>query len=235
MTLISLLQTDSPPDAQQFVDKISEELDWCHSHMDKLHGQTAASNTFFGYVWSVLSVEKVLASWGAQMADNCAVLSRQLQLLLYSTAETKLVLEIDIHQQLQHIVSQIQYIGSEVEQIRSEVRETIQHMDLHHISLAMFSVKDTLGRPIPISLTHCGNFEALDRMLKACIFNRLEAGACYVEQGDYNLFLPEGIVRCADFAQTMKLGMELDMSIIKQPRFRYKCQVNLSSGHSSSS
>ncbi|KAJ7340743.1 hypothetical protein DFH08DRAFT_875145 [Mycena albidolilacea] len=84
----------------------------------------------------------------------------------------------------------------------------------------MFSVTDPLGRPIPISLAHCGDFEALDRMLKACIFNRPEAGARYVERGDYNLFLPEGtIVRRVDFARTVKSGTQLDMSIIKRPRF----------------
>ncbi|KAF8193146.1 hypothetical protein K438DRAFT_845024 [Mycena galopus ATCC 62051] len=254
-TLISLLRTDSPPDAQQFVDKISEELDWCHSHMDKLRGQIAASNAFFGYVWSVLSVEKALASWGHQMADHRAVLSGQLQLLLVA-------LSIDGRQQLQRMASQIQYVGSEVERVRSGVRETgslimamgrqisdaesnmqrlvqdaesnimqglIQGLDLHHVSVAMFSVKDPLGRAIPISLAHCGDFEvsqALDRMLKACIFNQPEAGARYVERGDYNLFLPEGtLVRRVDFAQTVKPGMELDMSIIKhikQQRFEFK-------------
>ncbi|KAF8139148.1 hypothetical protein K438DRAFT_1996278 [Mycena galopus ATCC 62051] len=116
-TLISLLRTDSPPDAQQFVDKISEELDWCHSHMDKLRGHIAASNDFFGYVWSVVSVERALASWKAQMADHRAVLSGQLQLLLVA-------LSIDVHQQLQRMGSQTQYVGSEVERVRSEVRET---------------------------------------------------------------------------------------------------------------
>ncbi|KAJ7796744.1 hypothetical protein B0H14DRAFT_2913513 [Mycena olivaceomarginata] len=235
-TLISLLQTDSPPDAQQFVNNISAELDWCHSHMAKLCAEIAPSKAVFAYLWSAFSVERALASWRAQMADHRAVLSGQLQLLLVA-------LSIDGQQQLQRMASQIQYVGAEVELVRSEVRDTgslimattarqisdaesnimqrlIEGMNLHHVSVAMFSVTDPLGRSIPISLAHCGDFEALDRMLKACIFNRPETGARYVERGDYNLFLPEGtIVRRVDFARTVKSGTQLDMSIIKRPQF----------------
>ncbi|KAF8193137.1 hypothetical protein K438DRAFT_1761848 [Mycena galopus ATCC 62051] len=157
---------------------------------------------------------------------------------------------IDVRQQLQRMGSQTQYVGSEVERVRSEVCEMgslimvtmgkqisdaesnmqrlvqdaesnimqrlIQGLDLHHVSVAMFSVTDPLGRPIPISLTHCGDFEA-------CMFNQPEAGARYVEWGDYNLFLPGGmLVRHVNFAQSVKPGMEFDMSIIKQQRFKYK-------------
>jgi hypothetical protein len=81
-TLISLLQTDSPPDAQQYVNNISAELDWCHSHMAKLCAEIAPSKAIFAYFWSAFSVERALASWRAQMADHRAVLSGQLQLLL---------------------------------------------------------------------------------------------------------------------------------------------------------
>ncbi|KAJ7786904.1 hypothetical protein B0H14DRAFT_2956401 [Mycena olivaceomarginata] len=230
-TLISLLQTDSPSDAQQYVNKISAELDWCHSHMAKLCAEIAPSKAIFAYFWSAFSVERALASWRAQMADHHAVLSGQLQLLLVAWRP------------------QIQYVEAEVERVRSEVRETgslimattarqisdaesnimqrlIQGMNLHHVSVAMFSVTDPLGRSIPISLAHCGDFDALDRMLKACIFNRPEAGARYVERGDYNLYLPEGtIIRRVDFARTVKSGAQLDMSIIKRPQFRYAPKV----------
>ncbi|KAF7359764.1 hypothetical protein MVEN_00701100 [Mycena venus] len=204
--------------------------------MARLCAEIAPSKAVFAYLWSVFSVERVLASWRAQMADHRAVLSGQLQLLLVA-------LSIDGRQHLQRMASQIQSVGSEVERVRSEVCETgslimattarqisdaesnimqrlIQGMNLHHASVAMFSVTDPLGRSIPISLAHCGDFEALDRMLKACVFNRPEAGARYVERGDYNLFLPEGtIVRRVDFARTVKSGTQLDMSIIKRPRF----------------
>ncbi|KAJ7817778.1 hypothetical protein B0H14DRAFT_2841747, partial [Mycena olivaceomarginata] len=206
--------------------------------MAKLCAKTAPSMALFAYFWSALSVERTLASWRAQMTDHRVVLSGQLQLLLVA-------LSIDGHQQLQRMASQIQYVGAEVERVRSEVRETgslimattarqisdaeskimqrlIQGMNLHHVSVAMFSVTDPLGRSIPISLAHCGDFEALDQILKACIFNRPEAGARYVERGDYNLVLPEGtIVQRVDFARTVKSGTQLDMSIIKRPRFRY--------------
>ncbi|KAJ7658979.1 hypothetical protein B0H14DRAFT_3077906 [Mycena olivaceomarginata] len=215
-TLISLLQTDSPPDAQQYVNNISAELDWCHSHMAKLCAEIAPSKAVFAYLWSAFSVERALASWRAQMADHRAVLSGQLQLLLVA-------LSIDGHQQLQRMASHT-VRGAEVERVRSEVRETgsliiyhaesnfmqrlIQGINLHHVSVAMFSVTDPLGRPSLFLWP-----TALDRMLKACIFNRPEAGARYVERGDYNLFLPEGtIVRRVDFSRTVKSGMQLDMT-----------------------
>ncbi|KAJ7340744.1 hypothetical protein DFH08DRAFT_244532 [Mycena albidolilacea] len=116
-TLISLLQTDSPPNGQQYVNNISAELDWCHSHMAKLCAEITPSQAIFAYLWSAFSVERALASWRAQMADHRAVLSGQLQSLLVA-------LSIDGQQQLQRMASQIQYVGAEVERVRSEVRET---------------------------------------------------------------------------------------------------------------
>ncbi|KAJ6512592.1 hypothetical protein C8R45DRAFT_960818 [Mycena sanguinolenta] len=151
------------------------------------------------------------------------------------------VLSAEGNQQLEYIGSYVQYIESGVERVEdltragfahqasqmsnfgSQFQQFMQSMNLRQVSEAVFSVTDPLGRPIPISLAHCGDFDALDRMLKACIFNRPEAGARYVERGDYNLFLPEGtIVRRIDFARTVKPGMELDMSIIKRQQSRHK-------------
>ncbi|KAJ7817775.1 hypothetical protein B0H14DRAFT_3741626 [Mycena olivaceomarginata] len=232
-TLISLLQTDSPPDAQQFRQSWIGAIRTWPSYAPRLHHRRPFS-PIYGRPsqwrehwrpgeprWQIIVL---------YCPDNCNYCSSS-------------ALSIDGHQQLQRMASQIQYAGAEVERVKSEVRETgslimattakqisdaesnfmqrlIQGINLHHVSVAMFSVTDPLGQSIPISLAHCGDFEALDRMLKACIFNRPEAGARYVERGDYNLFLPEGtIVRRVDFSRTVKSGMQLDMSIIKRPRF----------------
>jgi hypothetical protein len=62
--------------------------------------------------------------------------------------------------------------------------------------------------------------QAFDRILKAYMFNRPEAGADYVERGDYNLLRPEGsVILRVDFSRTVKPGSQLDMSIIKRPQF----------------
>ncbi|KAF7333151.1 hypothetical protein MVEN_02380800 [Mycena venus] len=247
--LMRLVETNSSPDVQKFVEMSFTELEWCRSHMDKLRARLVNQGVL-AQIWLALSEERELASWRVEMAQHRDMFHTRLLSLLG-------VLSAENSQQVQRVGSHVQYIGSEVERVRSEVKQVgcevgrvgsevrdmimattarkisdtesnimqrlTQLMNLHHISMATFSVTDPLGQPIPISLAHCADFESLDRILKACIFKRPEAGARYVERGDYNLFLPEGaIVRHVNFAQTVKPGMKLDMSVIKRPRPRYK-------------
>ncbi|KAJ7777475.1 hypothetical protein B0H14DRAFT_2963786 [Mycena olivaceomarginata] len=168
-TLISLLQTDSPPDAQQA------------GLVPFAHGQAMRRDC---------TIEGPFSPISAQMADHRAALSGQLQLLLVA-------LSIDGQQQLQRMASQIQATTArQISDAESNIMQRlIQGMNLSY----------PLGRSIPISLAHCGDFE--------------------VSRGDYNLYLPEGtIIRRVDFARTVKSG-QLDMSIIKRPQFRYAPKV----------
>jgi hypothetical protein len=57
----------------------------------------------------------------------------------------------------------------------------------------------------------------LDRIIKACLHGRREAGWRYVERGDYNIVSPAGdIVRPPEFLATLGDGIRLEMSIIKR-------------------
>ncbi|KAF8184390.1 hypothetical protein K438DRAFT_2020393, partial [Mycena galopus ATCC 62051] len=60
--------------------------------------------------------------------------------------------------------------------------------------------------------------KVLHEMLRIAI-NTPEAGARYVERGDYNLVHPEGMVVIRiDFARAVRAGTEFDMSVIKRPQ-----------------
>ncbi|KAJ7856228.1 hypothetical protein B0H14DRAFT_720029 [Mycena olivaceomarginata] len=108
-------------------------------------------------------------------------------------------------------------LSNQISNFDSEVQQLTRRMSLREISVPMFSVTDPLGRSIPISLAHCGDFNALDGILKACLHNQPEAGAQYVEDGDYNIVSPVGtIVLRIEFSQIVRAGMQFDMSIVKR-------------------
>src|ERR1700761_8764100 len=61
------------------------------------------------------------------------------------------------------------------------------------------------------------NEKDLDRIIKACLENRPEAGGLYVQRGDYNIISSEGsIISPTEFSETVKAGMQVEMSIIKR-------------------
>ncbi|KAJ7302880.1 hypothetical protein DFH08DRAFT_988527 [Mycena albidolilacea] len=108
-------------------------------------------------------------------------------------------------------------IASQISITEIQLQQFMQSR-LHDISMATFSVSDPLGRPISIDWNHCRDFNALDLILKAYMFNRPEAGADCIERGDYDLVRPEGsIILCVDSPRAVKPGSQFDMNIIKRP------------------
>ncbi|KAJ7887425.1 hypothetical protein B0H13DRAFT_1888833 [Mycena leptocephala] len=65
----------------------------------------------------------------------------------------------------------------------------------------MFCVIDPVGGNIPISLRYCHLYSDLDRIIKAYLENRQEAGS---------------IISPMEFAETVKAGMQVEMNIIKR-------------------
>ncbi|KAJ7817012.1 hypothetical protein B0H13DRAFT_2459076 [Mycena leptocephala] len=85
------------------------------------------------------------------------------------------------------------------------------------VSDNIFCVIDPVGGNIPISLRYCHSYSDLDRIIKAYMQNRQEAGGLYVQRGDYNIVSREGsIISPMEFAETVKAGMQVEMSIIKR-------------------
>ncbi|KAJ7479334.1 hypothetical protein B0H11DRAFT_1274187 [Mycena galericulata] len=113
-------------------------------------------------------------------------------------------------------VTQIRQVGNDVEQM-------MQKMSLHDVSDPVFCVMDPLGRAITIQLAHCDSFNDLDRILKAHLHGRPEAGSRYVERGDYSIVSADGaIVPPSRIAGKLRAGSKFDMSIQKKIRDRVK-------------
>lgn len=61
----------------------------------------------------------------------------------------------------------------------------------------------------------------LDRILKAHLHDRPQAGSRYVERGDYSVVSTDGIVlRPFELAGRLRAGIQLEISIIKRRRHR---------------
>jgi hypothetical protein len=80
-TLMSLLGTNSSADAQSIVDRISEELNSCHSLMEKLYAKIRSTG-ILTRIWLALSEEKGLVSWRAEMAEHRTAIGALLTSLL---------------------------------------------------------------------------------------------------------------------------------------------------------
>ncbi|KAJ6592778.1 hypothetical protein B0H19DRAFT_9616 [Mycena capillaripes] len=103
-------------------------------------------------------------------------------------------------------------------------------MSPHGIFDPVFFVMDPLGRAITIQRSHCEAFIDLDRIVKASLHGRRQAGSEYVERGDYNIVSANGaIIRPSALTGAVKAGSQFDMSIIKRrrnyirPDYRQQC------------
>ncbi|KAJ7248755.1 hypothetical protein C8J57DRAFT_1357740 [Mycena rebaudengoi] len=117
------------------------------------------------------------------------------------------------------LVRQVSHVGSQVQ----HVRQLIHKLSPRDISDPVFFITDPVGRTVTIQLSYCDGFNDLDRILKAHLHGRPQAGSKYVERGDYNVVSADGIVlRPFDLAGRLGAGMQLDISIIKRRRDRIK-------------
>ncbi|KAJ7191183.1 hypothetical protein GGX14DRAFT_579156 [Mycena pura] len=102
------------------------------------------------------------------------------------------VLSAFLSAQVSQRQSEIREAVSEMRQVGTGVQRMVAQMSLHDIRDPVFFVVDPVGRPIPIPLSHFTGFNDLDRILKAYLFNRPEAGSRYVDRGDYNIVSTQG-------------------------------------------
>ncbi|KAJ7061136.1 hypothetical protein C8F01DRAFT_158678 [Mycena amicta] len=119
--------------------------------------------------------------------------------------------------------AEVSRIGSEIRQVGMDIH-TVQHsilkMSPHDISDPVFFIRDPLGRPITVQLSFCDAFDDLDRLLRAYLFNRPDAGSRYVERGDYSIVSTDGvIIPRLRLRGKLGAGMVFDMSIIQRRRW----------------
>ncbi|KAJ7881225.1 hypothetical protein B0H13DRAFT_2049691 [Mycena leptocephala] len=129
------------------------------------------------------------------------------------------VLSTFLSAQVSQTGSEIREAVSEIRQVGTEVQRITAKMSLHDILDPVFFVVDPVGRPIPIPLSHFTGFNDLDRILKAYLFNRPEAGSRYVDRGDYNIVSTQGdIIARSNVRGKVRAWMQFEISIIKRPR-----------------
>ncbi|KAJ6473726.1 hypothetical protein C8R45DRAFT_1217462 [Mycena sanguinolenta] len=81
----------------------------------------------------------------------------------------------------------------------------------------IFWVIDPVGGSIPISLRYCQTYVELDRILKACLAGRPDAGTHYVMRGEYGVVLEDGeFLTPWKFTKKVGAGIRLEMSIFKR-------------------
>ncbi|KAJ7312287.1 hypothetical protein DFH08DRAFT_822324 [Mycena albidolilacea] len=235
------------PEVQSIVHRLSAELALCHSLMDKIYAKLHPSNAVLGRVWMVLSEEKELVSWRTDISECRDALHLLLELLNGLCVREAGEQLGQVRSQMQYIESgvnrveaRIQNVGLEIRnfgaltilgliasnfvtdqisRIGSQVRIDVERMSLHDVSDPVFFVMDPLGRTITIQLSYCDSFKDLDRILKAHLHDRPQAGSMYVERGDYRILSTEGIIiPPVDFPGKLRAGMRFDLCILKRRR-----------------
>ncbi|KAJ7716943.1 hypothetical protein B0H16DRAFT_449936 [Mycena metata] len=127
------------------------------------------------------------------------------------------VLSTFLSAQVSQTGSEIREAVSEMRQGQTEVQRAIAQMSLHDIRDPVFFVIDPVGRSIPIPLSHFAGFNDLDRILKAYLFNRPEAGSRYVERGDYSVVTTQGeVISRSNVREKVRAWMQFDISIVKR-------------------
>ncbi|KAJ7102683.1 hypothetical protein C8R43DRAFT_963912 [Mycena crocata] len=174
---------------------------------EQIHSELVDSRGFMRTILWAHSEEKQLAAFRMAVADRRAALG---------------------------VVNRLDEVGAQVNLGNSGVRESVNtlasQVTMYHeqivnvlvrlprgISEEMFVIVSPTGVQIPISVVYCTSYQVLHGILKMYLSERREAGARYVECGDYNVVSSEGeVIQPPDFITTVKDGTRLEMGIIKR-------------------
>ncbi|KAJ7689834.1 hypothetical protein B0H17DRAFT_1202083 [Mycena rosella] len=179
--------------------RLRDELVSCRSLLDEFHAKIKSYEGLSGWLRMVVLEEKELASWTAQISERRAALRDLL-------GPITILMTNSLSIEASRVVSEIHHI-----------QQAIHRISPHDISDPVFYVMDPLGRPITIQLSHCDSFNHLDRILRAYLHDRPDAGSIYVERGDYSIVSTEGvIVPRLKLRRELRAGIQFDMSIIKR-------------------
>ncbi|KAJ7728786.1 hypothetical protein B0H14DRAFT_3000610 [Mycena olivaceomarginata] len=120
--------------------------------------------------------------------------------------------------------AEVSRMGSEIRRVGTDVQtvqQAIHKLSPRDISDPFFYVRNPLGERIPILLSHYHIFDDLDRILRAYLYKRPDAGSTYVERGDYSIVSTDGaIIPRLKLRGELRAGIEFDMSIIKREHWR---------------
>ncbi|KAJ7893844.1 hypothetical protein B0H14DRAFT_828825 [Mycena olivaceomarginata] len=108
------------------------------------------------------------------------------------------------------------YVNDLLRRLGSQLTSVMRNVP-RGVSDHLFYVIDPIGGYIPVSLRYCHDYAELDELIKKCLHRYPEAGACYVERGDYSIVSEAGsFILPVEFAQTVRAGMMLEISILQR-------------------
>ncbi|KAJ7831063.1 hypothetical protein B0H13DRAFT_255904 [Mycena leptocephala] len=204
--LASGMRLDPSSMSSSVVLRILSEAQKCRMILVQFLNKLNAPKGVFGAILTVLMEESQLAKFRAQI-------SRPLKAI--STLMLTLNLAVS-----QGLGVQVEQIG---DRLLTAYQETVLKLPIARgVYDDVFGVIDPTGGYIPIALRACRVYSDLDRIIKAYLANRPDAGADYVQRGDYEIVSTEGnIILPVEFTRTVQAGMQVEMSIIKRlPRVR---------------
>ncbi|KAJ7752990.1 hypothetical protein B0H16DRAFT_782946 [Mycena metata] len=245
-TLSTFLDLDSSsPHVSYIAGRLAAELTACHSLMQRLFAKMNRDNSVMGRILMALSQETELISWRIEISERRDALHVLLDLLSSSLSLDIKSQVLQVGSEVHNVDAHVQNIAAEVRNSRAltiwgiaashllvrhvssvgsqvqQVHRLIQKISPRDILDPVFFLTDPLGRTITIQLSYCDGFNDLDRILKAHLHNRPQAGSRYVERGDYNVVSPSGVViRPFDLAAKLRAGIQFDISIVKRRRDR---------------
>ncbi|KAJ7184979.1 hypothetical protein C8R46DRAFT_1065671 [Mycena filopes] len=252
VALLNDLDWDSPsPHLHHILDRLSTELTSCRLLLEKLFTKTNQSHSIMGRILMAFSQERDLICWRAEISERHNALHLLVgslnSVLSHENGERLGQVNsqlVSVQSDMQTVRSHVQNIGAEVRNFRalavlglaashlltqrvsdfgSQLQQAHQLPSPRDLSDPVFFVTDPVGQTITIQLAYCNSFTALDRLLKAYLHDRPEAGSQYVERGDYNVVSHNGtIIHPSNFAARLTAEKHLEISIIKRRRDRRK-------------
>ncbi|KAJ6494973.1 hypothetical protein DFH09DRAFT_1337510 [Mycena vulgaris] len=209
--------------------RIRAEVESCRMVLTHFLDKLEAPRGVFGIIIAALSEESELAKVGKDISRPLKVIRTLVSTLNLSAMQGVGMQLTDVGSQVQLIGSQVLHVGERVDYFGDRLvayHEAVLRLPIAHgVVDDIFCVVDPIGGNIPISLRYCHAYTDLDRLIKAHLLHRPEAGACYIQRGDYNIVSSEGsTISPVEFTETVRAGMQVEMSIIKRriqnPGFR---------------
>ncbi|KAJ7888641.1 hypothetical protein B0H14DRAFT_2693269 [Mycena olivaceomarginata] len=194
--------------------RVRAEVDACRMVLAQFLDRLAAPRGFLGSIIVALSEENELARFRTEISSPMKGIRTLMSMLNLATSQ-------GLKAQLDHAGSQLLRVGDKIDHLGDRLaayHDAILSLPIARgVSDNIFCVVDPVGGNIPISLRYCHLYSDLDRIIKAYMENRPEAGGLYVQRGDYNIVSSEGsIISPMEFSETVKAGMQVEMSIIKR-------------------
>ncbi|KAJ7117212.1 hypothetical protein C8R43DRAFT_108534 [Mycena crocata] len=226
---------------------IRSEVDSCRTILTRILQQLGKPRGIFGIIALAIGEESELARLRSEISRPLGSI-RTLMLTLNLIASQGIGAQLNgAILQLEQIGPQVQNVGSEVTAVGDKIANRVNlygdrlaavHEAILKLPISrgvtddILIVVDPIGGNIPISLRYCHVYADVDRIIKAHLLHRPEAGGRYIERGDYHIVSGEEATTIlpVEFARKIKPGMQVEMSIIKRRRDQ-QGQVNTRCQH----